>query len=281
MTTTIEPARITPADLGPVGQQSRSVFADLARQQYCHRFVVELHVGTLVGGTPTDQNVAEGWIRTKMGLDSDDLIRQEVERVMENRGVTPEAAMEEVTRNRHLSGFERNFRTPLARATQQQAIDKGFVFEGVRQTFTQEQAERTFGELLIRGRQVKAMLKEAVMIGVGAGHIEATKWGKTNKAVKGFVAEHLFVLEDEILLDEVEPTEIKQAFVHTFRGSGIKLEERLHGATVRFTLAADFDFTTKDKDFFGKVMVTAEQNGLGASRSQGFGRFETVRFDAL
>lgn len=258
-----------------------SVFADVRDAMFSYRYKVTLHVSTLVGGTPTDPNVAEGWIRTKMGLTTDDLVKAEVERVMEDRGVKPEDAIELVNKNRHLTGFKRDYGSDLARADQRKAVETGFVFENTRRLFTPKEARATFGELLIDGRQVKAMLKEAAMIAGAAGHLPMTKWGKTSKAMKGFLAEHLFVEEERILLRRTEPDRIEQAFVHTFRGAGLKLEEMLDDVEVAFTLIADFDFASMDPDFFGKVFSAGEYNGLGASRSQGFGRFAVTAFERI
>ena len=119
------------------------------------------------------------------------------------------------------------------------------------------------------------------MIGVASGHIDGTRWGKTSKAMKGFIAEHLFVEEEVVLLERTEPDTIDQSFVHTFRGAGIKLEEKLYDVIVKFTIIADFDFESKVKNFFAIVFALAEKNGLGASRSQGFGRFSTIRFERV
>jgi hypothetical protein len=259
-----------------------SVFDGISGQLFSYRYGVTIHVGTLVGGTPTNQDVAESWIRAKMGLKADDLVRAEVEAVMAARvGISPEAAVEEVARNRHLSGFKRDFNSPQARTDQQRATTTGFVLEGKRKIFTPEEALATFGELYFEGRQLKAMMKEALMIGVASGHIEATKWGRTSKAAKGFFAEHLFVDEDVVYMGVTEASTIDQSFVHTFRGSGIKLEEKLHDAELSFTLIADFDFESKVKDFFGILFAIGEKNGIGASRSQGFGRFSTTRFERV
>lgn len=258
-----------------------SVFADLAASLFSYRYEVEIHVGTLVGGTPTNPKVAEGWIRTKMGLTTDELVRAEVERVMDARGVVPDAAVEEVAAQRHLTGFKRDFGTPLARADQERATTTGFVLEGKRKVFTPEEARRTFGELYFEGRQVKAMLKEALMIAVGAGHIDGKKYGTTSKSAKGFFVEHCFVEEEAVLLGVTEASTVDESFVHTFRGTGIKIEEKVFDAVLRFTLIADYDFLTKDPDFYGKILVIGEQNGIGASRSQGYGKFRTTRFERV
>lgn len=265
----------------------RSVFDALRDKVWKHSYSVQLEVGRLVGGTPTDRKIAEGWIRTKMGVTNETLISEEVEKIMEARGVDADTAAAEVSRNRNLSGFRRDFTTDLARQVQARAVAEGVwvladdnVSEEHR-VFTEAQAAQRFGELYIEGRQVKAMLKEAAMICVGAGRIEPRGWGTTNKSMKAFLVEHMFVPEDRIYLGVTEPTMVNQAFVHTFRGAGIKLEEVLEGAVLSFTIECDVDFEKASPGFWAQLMLTAEANGLGASRSQGFGRFKTTRFDRI
>jgi hypothetical protein len=270
----------------------RSVFDSHRKKIYKFRYAVQLHVNKLVGGTPTNPNVTEGWIRTKMGLTSEEAVAAAVEEVMAKRAksgknITAEEAMDQVAQDRNLSGFKRNFTSPIALNMQRLASTRGIeVLQRDGKTrehrvFTPEQAAERFGELLIEGRQLKAMIKEAVMIAVGAGHLEARGWGATKKSMLNFLVEHLFVPEDEVLLGVTEPSEVNQSFVHTWRGSGIKLEELIRDAVVDFELWCDYDFVAKDKDFFATVFVVGEQNGLGASRSQGFGRFSVTKFEQI
>jgi len=270
----------------------QSVFAAHRQKIYQYRYAVQLHVHKLVGGTPTDPNVAEGWIRTKMGLTSEEAVTAAVEEVMAaaakaGKNLTAEQAMDEVARRRNLSGFKRNFTTPIAQNFQRLAVERGVKVlnrDGRTHTlrkFTPEAAAERFGELFIEGRQVKAMIKEAAMISVGAGHVEAKGWGNTRKGMLNFLVEHLFVPQDEILLGVTDPSFVNQSFVHTWRGSGIKLEEVVEDAVVDFELWCDYDFAVKDKEFFATVFVVGEQNGLGASRSQGFGRFAVTKFEKI
>lgn len=264
-----------------------SVFAALERKIYQYEYRVQLHVGRLVGGTPTDQNVAEGWIRTKMGVPSEAQIADEVKKVMEARPqLSADSAMDEIARNRNLSGFKRDFTTPIARVVQEQACTVGVNIlnrsnDLEYRLFSHEEAVRTFGELFIEGRQVKAMLKEATNIAMAAGRVPARKWGATNKGIQAFLVEHMFVVEDKIYLGVTDPDFVNQSFVHTWRGSGIKLEEVLDEAVVDFTLRCDYDFEGDCPDFWAHVFVTGQENGLGASRSQGFGRFSVTRFEQV
>lgn len=220
-----------------------SVFAKYATKQYPYRFAGQLHVGTIAGGTPTDPKVAEGWLRTKLGVDRDDLIREMVAEVMVERGVTADEATTIVNTSKHLNGFKRD--------------ENG---------------------LYVEGRQLKAGLKEAASIAVAAGALTARGWGKTNKGLLSYLAEHVFVVEDRLHLGVTEPTGIAQRFVHTFRGNGIQYEEYVTDAKIDFTVIADHDFSEAE---WAAIWLRGEQNGIGASRSQGFGRYEVTRWDRL
>jgi hypothetical protein len=228
-------------------------FEDLREKAWPYRYNVHLRVGTLAGGVPSDPNVAEGWLRTKLG-DSDEQIRELVATTMAERGMSLEEATAEVNRLKHLNGFKR---------------------------------EESQG-LYIEGRQIKAMLKEACSIAVASGKMAQRGWGKTNKGLLSFVAEHVFVpdervfihLEDESgnLVNAKEATGVNQKFVHTYRGAGIQYEEYVEGAHLQFVVMADYQFTRED---WGMMWLTAEQEGLGASRSQGYGRFKILGWDLL
>jgi hypothetical protein len=217
-----------------------SVFATYATKAWPHRFTGTLHVRTIAGGTPTDEKVAEGWLRTKLA-DKDDLIREAVAKTMAERGVNLDEAAKEVDSLKHLNGFKRD-----------------------------EQG------LYIEGRQLKAALKEAASVAVASGKLNARGWGKTNKGLLSYLAEHVFVVEDRLHLGVAEPTGITQRFVHTWRGTGIQYEEYVDDAKVDFTVVTDHEFTAEQ---WAMIWLTGEQQGIGASRSQGFGRYEVVRWE--
>lgn len=228
-----------------------SIFADIADRTFNKQYHAELLVYELHGGTPTDPNKAKGWIASKMGL-KDEALQEMVVKTMTERGVDfeamthedIEAAAEEIADLRQLNGFKR--------------LDDE--------------------NLCIEGRQVKAMLKEAASIAVAGGHLPSRGWGKTNKGLLNFLAEHIFVLDDKIPLGVVEPSGVSQRFVHTWRGSGIQYEEYVTDAKIGFTVVTDYDWP---KEFWPTVWVIAEKNGLGASRSTGVGTFEVTAWDQL
>jgi hypothetical protein len=109
-----------------------------------------------------------------------------------------------------------------------------------------------------------------------AGKLNGRGWGKTNKGLLSYISEHAFVVEERLHLGVTEPSGINQRFVHTFRGSGIQYEEYVEDAKISFTVIADHDFTEKE---WATIWLTGENQGLGASRSQGYGRYQVTRWE--
>jgi len=219
-----------------------SVFAQAKQSLFPYKFSGQLTVGTIVGGTPTDPKVAEGWLRTKLG-GTDDRIREMVAEVMVERGVTAAEATQIVNLNQHLNGFKKD--------------EKG---------------------LYIEGRQLKAALKEAASCAMAVDKLKSKGWGKTNKGLLNFMAEHVFVVEEKLYLGVTEATGVNQKFVHTFRGSGIQYEEFVTDAVIDFTVIADYKFEPGD---WAAIWTSGEQQGIGASRSQGYGRYDVTRWDEI
>jgi hypothetical protein len=215
-----------------------SVFEKYRAKAYPFNHRVTIRVARLAGGTPTDPKVAEGWLKTKLTTNRDDLIREQVAEVMVERGVTADEATKLVDTNKHLNGFKRNA-----------------------------------SGLYIEGRQMKACIKEAANV-----RWPKDRWGPSRKGTLSFFAEHVFVQEDIMSLGVDEPSGVAQRFVHTWRGSGIQYEEYVDDAELTFTVACDFDFTDEQ---WGLLWLTAEQQGIGASRSQGYGRFEVTAWDKI
>lgn len=218
-----------------------SAFAKYIPQAYPFRFEGEMHIKRIAGGTPTDPKVAENWIKTKLGASSDALIQAQVSEVMVERGVSAEDAATEVASNRHLNGFKRD--------------ENG---------------------LYIEGRQLKAAIKEAASVAGAAGKIPLKSWGKTNKGLLGFIAEHICVVDDTLPLGVTEPTGIAQRFVHTWRGTGIQYEEYCDDVTVNFTVTADYDFSEEQ---WAMIWLTGGEQGIGATRSQGYGRYTVTKWE--
>ena len=239
---------------------ARNVFADYVGQIYGHRFAGELQVAQLMGGTPSNPKVAEGWLRAKMGLSKEDDISQAVEAVMEARAGSPEGpisaddALKEVDRTRHLNGFKKD--------------ENG---------------------LYVEGRHLKASIKEGASVARSAGNLDA-RYGTTNKGTIGFVAEHIFVVEDRLYLYRedaagkvvhvTEPTGVRQSFPKNpiNNQTGIQYTEYVDDAIIAFTAVSDWNFKESE---WAAIWVTAGNIGVGASRSQGFGRYIVTKWDRL
>lgn len=125
--------------------------------------------------------------------------------------------------------------------------------------------------IYVEGRQLKAAIKEAANI-----RWPKKRWGPSSKGTMSFFAEHVFVMEDRLHLGVQEPTGVNQRFVHTWRGSGIQYEEYVSDAKLNFTIETDYEFTAEE---WALLWLTGEQQGIGATRSQGFGRYEVIRWD--
>lgn len=225
-----------------------SVFADLIPIQFPHQFHATIHLDTIAGGCPADSKVAEAWLKTKLA-DKDDLIREQVAEIMLERELPLDAATELVEANRHLVGFRRD-------------PEHG---------------------LYIEGRQIKAAIKEAGSIATNEGRLPNRFGGKNadknyRKGWKSWAPEHVFVLEDRVYLGMTEPSGIAQSFPRGRFGTGIQYTEYAEDVKLDFTVITDHDFT---RDEWAAIWLTAERNGLGASRSQGYGTYTVVRWDPL
>jgi hypothetical protein len=209
------------------------VFSKFIPKAYPFVFTGTLKVGRVAGGTPSDPRVAEGFIRTKLGLDNEKLIQQAVSEIMVDRGISADEAAAELAANKYLIGFKKD--------------ENG---------------------LYLEGRQLKAAIKEAANI-----RWPKAAWGPSRKGTKGFFAEHVFVQEERLPLHVTEPTGVAQHFVQSRFGSSMKYLEYVDDAEVSFTITTDYEFTAEQ---WGLLWLTGEQQGLGANRSQGYGKYEVI-----
>jgi hypothetical protein len=226
-----------------------SAFDSFRKDAYPFQYKGRLSVAHLVGGVPSDPKVAEGWIRTKMGVTAEVELQKFVAQTVLERGVSTEEAVQIANTMKNLNGFKRG-----------------------------EQASDHPGELFIEGRQLKAALKEAISVAIAANKLTARGWGKTNKGLLGFAAEHIFVVEERLYLGVAEPSEIQQRFVHTWKGAGIQYEELVHDAVVNFTVIADYEFSEKE---WAQIWLTGEHQGLGATRSMGYGVYRVEEWEQI
>lgn len=225
---------------------ARSIFEKESVKSYKHRYNATIIVSELHGGWPVNQQVALDHLRRKLA-DNDELLRAAVaEQLAEQtaNGETPDvdAAAVEVALAKNLNGFKKD----------------------------------SHG-LYVEGRHVKALLKEAASVAVNAGRVELKGWGLTNKWLTKWLPEHCFVLEDRIYLGRDIPDGIAQRFVVSRHGTGIQLEEYALDVKLDFTVVTDFEIKPAD---WAAIWTTAEFQGLGASRSQGYGTFKMLGWEA-
>jgi hypothetical protein len=228
---------------------TEGVFANWLTRSYPFKFNGAIRVKTLVGGVPSDPNVAKGWIESKLKETStDQRIQELIAQTVVERNVTQAEAVRIINDLKNLNGFKKGT-----------AEDVGHE-----------------GELYVEGRQLKAALKEAVSVAVAAGKLDKTKWGATSKWLTNYFPEHVFVREERLYLGVQEPTGVFQQFVHTFRGSSIQYQEYVENAEFDFTVVTDHDFSDED---WAMIMTTGQYQGIGASRSQGYGTYVVTKWE--
>lgn len=251
-----------------------TVFAKYKRQAWPYVFAAEILVHRLVGGIPSDPTVAKGWLKARLTNDDDKLLMDAVAEVMTERGVPLDQAVDEFIKMKHLSGFKRE-RCP-------ECPPSGGPCES-----------GTHG-LYIEGRQVKACLKEAAnirwpypfvwsfMSGLRKAGGEDSRGQGRGKTSESFFAEYVQVTEDHLDLGVTAASGINQSFIKKLdRGrptTALQYEEYADDVKLAFTVESAYDFTEEQ---WAMVWLTAEQQGVGASRSQGYGRFEVTRWERL
>ena len=135
--------------------------------------------------------------------------------------------------------------------------------------------------IYIEGRQIKSMLKESANVIKNVLNVSA---------FKARVAERVFVVEDKVYInneDDVrfkEPSGFYEGMVHAMTAMGkisaLKRVDYVESASITFTLRVlDEKLVTKDKKrldiptYIMHLITHAQENGLGAERSQGNGKF--------
>lgn len=221
----------------------------------------------LMGGIPKNPKIIEGWLRSKAGIEQEEEIRRALLRTLLEVGadVTPDMTFEELEKaseglaaQRQTNGFKIG--------------DQG---------------------LYLESRTVKAMLKESVNI----LYPSATgKWGsvmKTNqkgetketggKMPKSFVAERVFVSPDRLWLGRMEPDGVEMFIGHVMGPKGpqstLTYHEYVEGAVLDMNIMVLRDEVRAEH--WPEIWVHAQENGLGALRSQGFGRFDIEQWERV
>jgi CRISPR/Cas system CSM-associated protein Csm4 (group 5 of RAMP superfamily) len=205
----------------------------------------------IMGGVPNDPKIIEGWLKTKVGLDEEKERQQQILKVLAERGIElPED------------------------------IDYDATVEAIDQVATEKEANGFKRDpehgLYVEGRQIKAMLKEATNI-LYAGD----RWGKTQKGPKAFLAERVFVRQDRVYLGRMEPDGRHLAIGHVSGAGGQRSTLTYHEFCERSELAFDIIVANDavEEKFWPELWILMQENGLGALRSQGYGRFDIEEWE--
>lgn len=229
-----------------------SVFADRMTSLFTtYKCTIKMR-GKLLGGIPKSPDVIEGWLRSRAGINQDEEVRQAMLRTLVELGaeVSPDMNYEQIEE--------------ASKALAAVKSTNGF--------------KQNASGLYIEDRQIKALIKEGVNI-LYAGE----RWGKTKKGPRNFTAERVFVQPSEIPLGRKEPDGIELMMVHanTPQGprSSLSYHEYVDEAEITFEVDSLRDEIGPEQ--WAEVWVLAQENGLGACRSQSYGRFDVVGWDAI
>jgi hypothetical protein len=239
------------------------VTANYTRYRVTLRFV-----GAVVGGTPKDQKLIEGWIKAKGRITDDEAdLQRLILRTMEQQGRVPDDPTE-----------AQQFVEDAVSAVADQAHGNGFKLNAK--------------GLYLESRQVMALLREATN-SIYAGE----RFGKTAKGAKNYLVENLFVEELTIPLGRDKPDVVMPFTGHVSGPSGPRSTLTYYDVcwrpTISFTLRIRNETKTTEmvagkvrklsEDLFedprideGRLKAILEHGqflGLGSLRSQGAGVF--------
>lgn len=218
----------------------------------------------IMGGIPLNPKVIEGWLRSKAGVTVEEEVRMMMVRTLIELGA-------------ELSPTESDIGKIMAASE---------ALADVKQTNGFKQN----GEgLYIEGRQVKAMLKESInALFAGDTTVENGKkkragWGPTNKGPKAFAAEHIFVEQERVYLGVPEPSGVEFVIGHPIGPGGpratIGYVQYVLQPCLAFTVLSDpIGTAAMSMGHWRKIWLHAQENGLGAMRSQGHGRFNLLQW---
>jgi hypothetical protein len=215
----------------------------------------------IMGGIPKDPKIIEAWLRTKTGVTGEEEIRRATVRTLEELGIEVTADMsyedmvkasEGVAGKKNTNGFK--------------VTPEGFLY--------------------IESRYLKACLRECVNI-----EYAGTRLGPTKKGAKAYFAERAFINPDKVVLNHIgpdgtlvpirEPDGVELFIGHVTGPKGpqstLTYHEYVNEAVIDFEAMVSHDCI--GASMWESVWVTGQEIALGALRSQGFGRFDVLRWE--
>lgn len=240
------PATIT-RPIEPPGPP-QGVFGDGGGLFHIYRVEVTFR-DKLMGGTPKDRKIIQSWLGVKTGLTDDTTeLRRAALRTAVELGYTQE----------DVDGLSLDQIEELMAGVTGDKQTVGF--------------KRDANGLFIESRQLKAMLKEEVNI---LYPYQREKWGPTKKAPRSFFAERVFVEPDRIYLGRQKPDDVELFIGHTPSPQGPQSNLTYYEYVQQAVITFEVQVTDNEIPVHAwpRLWVHAQQNGIGALRSQGFGKF--------
>ena len=222
----------------------------------------------IMGGVPKNPKMIEGWLRSKMKISETQELMAFTMKAMEEQGLEVPISQEQMYKLP-----EEDLFSLMEDMTEQYAALKstnGF------------KRDEDLG-VYIEDRQIKAGIKESVNI-LFAGE----RWGKTRKGPKNFTAERVFVrgasdTHERIYLERMEPDGIEPQVGHVEDKAGkrstLTYYEFCNKPVISFEMEVVRDEIAERE--WGQIMYHMQRNGIGALRSQSYGRFDTTRFERV
>jgi hypothetical protein len=269
----------------PTQGQFENPFEKYKAQAWPFWYSGEMVVSRICGGVPAQENTAEAWIRAKL---KDTRSQEEVKALV----AETKREIRETNKQAGRDGSETETAEDIATASaalasiSEEDLTELAVQKAARDLAGLNMFKRQDGQLHIEGRQLKAALREAVSVAANAGKITTKNWGNPDNAaykkqLKGWFPEHVFVPDTTLFMYRPDGTPVTkedgilQKFVHTHRGDAIGYEEYVDNALIKFTVKTDVDLTEEQ---WAMIWLTGQDQGLGASRSQGFGVYEMTHW---
>ncbi len=273
-----------------------SPFAKFQHKAWPFVYRGELVAARICGGVPSNERTAEAWIRAKLKDSRSEsevqaLVRKTQEELRETHKAAGRKTEAELAESlEETAGAPKLDEAELTEAAiSQVAADMAGFNMFKRVGSGPEYKGHPEGALYIEGRQLKAALKEAVAVAANAGKIRTKNWGNPDNAaykkqLKGWFPEHVFVTDTILPLytedgtPVTEPNGVLQKFVHTHRGDAIGYEEYVEQAKLTFHVKTDVELTEEE---WAMIWLTGQDQGLGASRSQGFGTYKVSGWEPV
>jgi hypothetical protein len=227
------------------------------------RYAVEIQVREwLIGGTPKDPDTIRKWLRARLEMDDRAIIELANE-------VAQQMTAERVEKAKEGEDPGRPSAEEILEATARQ-------FEGGNGFKTID------GQLVYEGRCMKAALKEAANVAY-----PGTTWpGKPQGIKKGlmrYLAERVFVEEQQIPLGVTQPSGTEQRIKHVMTPEGprsaINVVDYVEKPTLSFTVRVLDDFLPQQA--WARIWENAENIGIGADRARSDGKFDLLRWDRI